>query len=203
MCWLCYSIRACRSLPTESVSSSSWRSSMEEMGLFLTSSTRAAGRGSPWNTTTGVNQFPLSNHSLTAHLWPKGNDMRWKEWLFLKFPMHLIWGNTSLLQTVPERKWNKNASCLPQVFQSGVMNNMTSFLQENKSKYNRNCAFRLLFTSVMISDSKNEMSHSETVTYITGLCFINVWQNGNISGSTKQQFWADSPGWPPTIRISH
>ena len=47
-------IRTCWSLPTESVSSSSWRSSMEEMGLFLTSSTRAAGRGSPWNTHTRI-----------------------------------------------------------------------------------------------------------------------------------------------------
>lgn len=43
-------IRRHWSLPTESESSSSWRSSMEEMGLFLTSSTRAAGKGSPWNT---------------------------------------------------------------------------------------------------------------------------------------------------------
>lgn len=37
------------SLPTESESRSSWRSSMEEMGLFLTSSTRAAGRASSYN----------------------------------------------------------------------------------------------------------------------------------------------------------
>lgn len=158
---------------------------MEEMGVFLTSSTRAAGRGSPWNTTTRVES------RLDTQLWPKWNrhgTLFWphtglKECLFLKFPMHPIWGNTSLLQTVPERKWNKNASRLPQVLQSGVMNNMTSFLWENKSKYNRNCAFRLLFASVMISDSKNETSHSETV--IIGLWVINLWQNDN-----EQETWA-------------
>ena len=50
------------SLPTESESSSSWRSSMEEMGLFLTSSTRAAGRASPWNTHTHTHTHHISSY---------------------------------------------------------------------------------------------------------------------------------------------
>lgn len=54
MCWFCRKKfegiqEGSVSLPTVSVRSSSWRSSMEEMGLFLTSSTRAAGKASPWN----------------------------------------------------------------------------------------------------------------------------------------------------------
>lgn len=67
----------CWSLPTESVSSSSWRSSMEEMGLFLTSSTKAAGRGSPWNTWSYMNQCirnKITLDCLRTWLWEK--DMK-------------------------------------------------------------------------------------------------------------------------------
>ena len=47
---------------------------MDEMGLFLTSSTRAAGRGSPWNTDT--HQYTRGQRNKMVYVTMTGKEER-------------------------------------------------------------------------------------------------------------------------------
>lgn len=103
-------------LPTESESSSIWRSSMEEIGLFLTSSTRAAGRGSPWNTQptykTKRNACTLDRFKgyKRKHwcFFSASTDLKKKRQLFEDFPqcVHSAWSNTGKYQGPCRLRWH-------------------------------------------------------------------------------------------------